>query len=60
MKTDIKEDEKKYDIEVEMPGFNKDNIKISLDNGYLTIEAKVEEAKEDKKHYILKERYLYQ
>ena len=37
--------------------FNKDNIKISLDNGYLTIEAKVEEAKEDKKHYILKERY---
>lgn len=57
MKTDIKEDDKKYDIEVEMPGFNKDNIKISLDHGYLTIEAIVEEEKENNKHYILRERH---
>ena len=59
MKTDIKEDEKKYDIEIEMPGFKKEDIKISLNNSYLTVEANVEkkEEKEEKKHYIYHERY---
>ena len=59
MKTDIKEDEKKYDIEIEMPGFKKEDIKISLNNSYLTVEANVDskEEKEEKKHYIYHERY---
>ena len=59
MKTDIKEDDKKYDIEIEMPGFKKEDIKISLNNSYLTVEANVEskEEKEEKKHYIYHERY---
>ena len=59
MKTDIKEDEKKYDIEIEMPGFKKEDIKISLNNSYLTVEANVEkkEEKEEKKNYIYHERY---
>ena len=57
MKTDIKEDDKKYDIEIEMPGFKKEDIKISLNNSYLTVEANKEEEKEDKKHYIYHERY---
>ena len=59
MKTDIKEDEKKYDIEIEMPGFKKEDIKISLNNSYLTVEANVEkkDEKEEKKNYIYHERY---
>ena len=59
MKTNIKETDKAYELEVEMPGYNKDNIKMSLDNGYLTIEAIVEnkENKDEKKHYIRRERY---
>lgn len=59
MKTDIKEDDKKYEIEIEMPGFKKEDIKISLNNSYLTVEASVEnkEEKDEKKHYIYHERY---
>ena len=59
MKTDIKEDENKYDLDIEMPGMTKDNIKISLENSYLTIEGEIEnkEEKDEKKHYIYHERY---
>lgn len=59
MKTDIKEDENKYDLDIEMPGMTKDNIKISLENSYLTIEGEIEnkEENEEKKHYIYHERY---
>lgn len=59
MKTDIKENEKNFEVSVEMPGFDKNNIKMSLKNGYLTIEGHIEKNndEEDKKHYIRKERY---
>ena len=58
MRTDIKETEKDYVIMVDVPGFSKENIKISLDNKYLTIEAssiKNEESKNEK--YLHRERF---
>ena len=61
MKTDVKETEKGYEVAVDLPGFKKDEIKLELDNGYLTISAakgldKDETDKETGK-YIRRERY---
>ena len=39
MLTDIKEHDDHYDIEVDLPGFHKDQLNISLENGYLTVSA---------------------
>ena len=39
MKTDIKDTDKAYELEMDLPGFKKDEIKVSLENGYLTISA---------------------
>ena len=39
MKTDVKETEDGYEVDVDLPGFKKDEIKVSLEDGYLTIEA---------------------
>ena len=57
MRTDIKETEEGYTLEIDVPGFGKEDIKISLENGYLTVEAKKEESKEEKaNHYLRRER----
>ncbi len=56
MRTNIIDNENDVTIEVEMPGFNKDNIKMSLENGFLTIEGN-NSLKEEKKHFLRKERY---
>ena len=59
MKTDIKEVEHGYELDIDVPGYAKEDIKISLEKGYLTIEAKHEEDKEEKKgHFIRRERFL--
>ncbi len=60
MKTDIRETEGSYELDVDLPGFKKDEIKASLENGYLTISAakgldKDEKDKDGK--YIRQERY---
>ena len=39
MKTDIKEHDDHYDVMLDLPGFKKDDIHVSLENGYLTISA---------------------
>ena len=59
MKTDIKEMKDKYQLDIDLPGFDKDNINISLNNGYLSIEAKVnkEENKNDEEKFVRKERF---
>jgi HSP20 family protein len=60
MKTDIKENENTYDFKVEVPGLNKDQIHLSLDNGYLTIsasEAKNSDVKDNNGKFIRKERF---
>lgn len=56
MKTDIKETDKDYELAVEMPGFDKKDINVTLKNGYLNIEAKREDKQEDNKHYVKRER----
>ena len=57
MKTDIKETENSYLMDIEIPGYEKKDIGISLENGYLTISAKKEEKQEDKKeNYLRRER----
>jgi HSP20 family molecular chaperone IbpA len=43
MNTDVKDNGDSYDVDIDMPGFDKDNIKIQLDNGYLTVSAHREE-----------------
>ncbi len=60
MKTDIKEKEDSYIIDIDLPGFDKDNIKIDITDGYLTISAKAEEEKNDKEDekYVRRERYF--
>ena len=60
MKTDIRETDGSYELDVDLPGFKKDEIKASLENGYLTISAakgldKDEKDKDGK--YIRQERY---
>lgn len=61
MKCDIYEKDNKYNIELDVPGFDKNDIEISLDNGYLKISAekKFDEDTSDKK-YIHRERHMYQ
>lgn len=55
LRTNIKETENGYELEVEMPGYSKDQIKVALENGYLTVSAKKEQKEGDKKHYVKKE-----
>ena len=38
-KTDITENEKEYVLEAELPGFKKEDIKVDIDNNYLTVSA---------------------
>ena len=61
MLTDIKESDKGYELEMELPGFKKEEIKASLENGYLIISAEkgLEQDEKDKegKKYIRRERY---
>ena len=60
MKTDIREHDQGYELDVDLPGFKKDEINVELENGYLTISAakgldKDEQDKQGK--YIRRERY---
>ncbi len=55
MKTDIKETEQSYLMDVEMAGFNKSDIALKYENGYLTVSAKKAEKDENVK-YIRRER----
>ena len=54
MKTDIKETEKDYVLEVEMPGFAKKDISLKFESGYITISAKKDGADDGK--YLRRER----
>ena len=57
MKCDIYEKDGKYNIEVDVPGFDKKDINIECKNGYLTVTAKRESNEENSdKNYIRKER----
>ena len=59
MKTDIKENDKEYELTIELPGYKKENVNAELKDGYLIINATNEKNDEEKdeKGYIRKERY---
>ena len=59
MKTDVHEHEDHYEIDMDLPGFKKEEITLELNNGYLTVSAakEHEEDKEKKGKPIRKERY---
>ena len=61
MKTDVKETDNSYEVDIDLPGFKKDEIEAKLENGYLTISAAKGLDKEEKEEkngkYIRKERY---
>ena len=60
MKTDIKEKKDKYIIDIDLPGYEKDNIKIEVEDGYLTVHATIDSNKEEKDEgkFVRKERYM--
>ena len=60
MKTDVREHDKGYEIDIDLPGFKKDEIQVQLEDGYLTVSAEkgLDKDEKDKKgRYIRKERY---
>ena len=59
MKTDIREGKDKYTIDVDLPGFEKENINLSLNNGYLNISAKMEKEdnSSDDEKFVRRERF---
>ena len=60
MKTDVRETEDTYEVDVDLPGFKKDEISVDLKDGYLTISAAkgLDKDEKDKKGtYIRQERY---
>ena len=59
MKTDIKEKKNEYIIDIDLPGYDKEGIKLEIQDGYLTVHASVnkEENDEEKGRFVRKERY---
>lgn len=60
MKTDVRETESSYEVDIDLPGFKKDEIKAQLENGYLTVSAAkgLDKDEQDQKgKYIRQERY---
>ena len=59
MKTDIKEKGDNYIIEMDLPGYEKENINLELKDGYLTVSAKVEKENnsDENERYVHKERF---
>lgn len=60
MKTDIKENKNDYDIIIDLPGYDKENIKIDVDNGYLNVSASMNTTNEEKNDgkFVRRERYF--
>ena len=60
MKTDVRETEDSYELDIDLPGFKKDEVSVELKNGCLTIQAAkgLDKEETDKKgKYIRQERY---
>lgn len=60
MKTDVKETETGYELDIDLPGFKKDEISAHLEDGYLTVSAAKgvdKDEKDNEGHYIRRERY---
>ena len=60
LKTDVKETDDGYEVDMDLPGFQKDEIRMQLNNGYLTVSAEKgldKEEKDKEEKYIRRERY---
>lgn len=57
MKTDIFEHNNKYIIETDLPGINKEDIKITYENGYLTIKVTKKHLSSNPNTYVRRERF---
>ena len=60
MKTDVHEQDDHYEVDIDLPGFKKDEINLDLENGYLTVHAAKaldKEEKDDRGKLIRQERY---
>ena len=59
MRTDVKEKDGNYEITIDLPGYDKNDIKIAVENGYLTVSASHEEEKKDEENgkYVRRERF---
>ena len=59
MKTDIKEKKDKYIIEMDLPGYSKENINLELNDGYLMVSAKVEKENnhDEPEKFVRRERF---
>ncbi len=61
MKTDVREMENSYELDVDLPGFKKEDINVNLKDGYLTISAEKslgKDEQDEKGRYIRQERYV--
>ena len=60
MKTDVRDKDGNYELDIDLPGFKKDEISLTLDNGYLIVAAAKsvnDEEKDDKGTVLRQERY---
>lgn len=55
LRTDIRENEKDYTLDIEVPGFTKEQIKVSLEDGYLTVSCDKQEKEETNEKYLRRE-----
>lgn len=60
MRTDVKENASGYELDIDLPGYKKENVKAELKGGYLTITAETNttnDQKDENGKYIRRERY---
>ena len=60
MKTDVRENDNGYELDIDLPGFKKEDVNVDLSNGYLTIQASKgldKDQQDENGRYIRRERY---
>ncbi len=61
MRTDVREKDADYEVTMNLPGIQKENVKVQLEGGYLTVTASSDtnnDQKDDNGKYIRRERYM--
>ncbi len=59
MRTDLKETENSYQLEMELPGFNKEDLNVKLEDGYLTVTATRSSSADNSADDNTKDRYIH-